>query len=355
MHWADVVRRVREQNGMKQEAFAYLLGVDQATVSRWECGKQAPGLTVRNKLMQMLTQFNLHQNVALHGGPQAGSVESIADSLLAMVYAKTPVGLCFVDADLRFVLVNERLAAINGLPVEAHVGRRLSEVLGDLGWQLEPLYQQVLDSGEPLIDMEVGGSVPGDIGPPRYWSVSYHPVFGSGLRPIGLSVAVIEITERKNAELALRAAQEAVNGSEARFRAVLNMSPIGFLLIKPLRDDGGRIVDFEYSFANTAALNLIGGSIEELRLQTMLTRFPAHAGAGGLFERYVRVRETGQPHEIEFIYRADGVVGWFQNSAVRIDNEVAISFQDVTERRRALGCSLPDTPNGVTIIYDAAG
>jgi PAS domain S-box-containing protein len=43
------------------------------------------------------------------------------------LYATAPIGLCFLDRDLRFIRVNERLAQIDGLAAEAHVGRRLIE------------------------------------------------------------------------------------------------------------------------------------------------------------------------------------------------------------------------------------
>ncbi|WP_433985125.1 PAS domain-containing protein [Tunturiibacter empetritectus] len=45
------------------------------------------------------------------------------------MYDGVPVGLCFVDRNLRYVSVNKRLAGMHHLPVAAHLGRYISEVM----------------------------------------------------------------------------------------------------------------------------------------------------------------------------------------------------------------------------------
>ena len=42
-------------------------------------------------------------------------------SEIEQVYQYSPVGLVLMDMDYRFVRINERMAEINGLPVEAHI------------------------------------------------------------------------------------------------------------------------------------------------------------------------------------------------------------------------------------------
>ncbi|MDP6833086.1 MAG: S24 family peptidase [Alphaproteobacteria bacterium] len=41
-NWADIVRRLRRERRQTQAQFAAALGTTQATVSRWEAGRQAP-------------------------------------------------------------------------------------------------------------------------------------------------------------------------------------------------------------------------------------------------------------------------------------------------------------------------
>lgn len=46
---------------------------------------------------------------------------------LQTIYASVPVGLAFVDKDLRFASINEALAELNGPSVDEHIGRTLGE------------------------------------------------------------------------------------------------------------------------------------------------------------------------------------------------------------------------------------
>src|SRR4051794_35390439 len=81
-------------------------------------------------------------------------------ALLDALFADAPVGLAFWDAELRFRRINAELAAMNGVPVEAHLGRRPGEVLPAIGPRLEELFQRVLDTGEPQHDVDVIGEAP---------------------------------------------------------------------------------------------------------------------------------------------------------------------------------------------------
>ena len=52
-------------------------------------------------------------------------------------YDDAPLGLCYFDADLRWVHINEWLAAVNGPPVSDHLGRTIGELLPDLAQAVE--------------------------------------------------------------------------------------------------------------------------------------------------------------------------------------------------------------------------
>ena len=124
---------------------------------------------------------------------------------LQTIYASVPVGLAFVDKNLRFVSINETLAEFNGLPVDEHVGRTLGEVLpAELAEKIEPIYRRVIEMGEPVTDQELRDdkySLPGVM---RDWLVSYHPVKDTEGEVLGVTALVQEITERNRAEEAQR-------------------------------------------------------------------------------------------------------------------------------------------------------
>ncbi|MEZ5219515.1 MAG: SpoIIE family protein phosphatase [Ilumatobacteraceae bacterium] len=97
-----------------------------------------------------------------------------SEALLAEVLARAPIGFALVDHELRFELVNETLAQINGVSVEDHLGRTIREVLPDVADAVEPLLRSVLDTGEPVTGMEIAGATPAQPGIERIWSANYY-------------------------------------------------------------------------------------------------------------------------------------------------------------------------------------
>jgi PAS domain S-box-containing protein len=119
---------------------------------------------------------------------------------LSTVYQTTPIGLAFVDTQLRYVRVNDRLAEFNGPPADAHIGRTVREVLPNLADAIEPHYLRVLATGRPVLNVEVHR--PSASGPAceRSWLVSRYPVKDYQGAVIGVTTVVQEVTDRKRAE-----------------------------------------------------------------------------------------------------------------------------------------------------------
>lgn len=74
------------------------------------------------------------------------------ETFLKHVYRTAPIGLCLFDTELRYRHINEWLASINGLSVEAHLGRTISEVIPDVSAGVESLLRRVMETGEPVLD-----------------------------------------------------------------------------------------------------------------------------------------------------------------------------------------------------------
>jgi PAS domain S-box-containing protein len=114
------------------------------------------------------------------------------------IYATAPVGLCFVDTDLRYRSINERLAEINGKSVEEHIGRTLREIMPEIADRVEPYYRRVIETGEPVLDVELSATVRS--GELHHFIVRYSPVKTSEGLVLGVNVVLIEMTQRKQAE-----------------------------------------------------------------------------------------------------------------------------------------------------------
>ncbi|MFL5352607.1 ATP-binding protein [Archangium sp.] len=124
-------------------------------------------------------------------------------ALLDTLVATAPVGMAFLDTSLRYVRVNQVLADMNGLPVEAHLGRALPEVLPAVAPTLEPILRRVL-AGESLLGQEMSGPHPVRRGEEGHWLISYYPVRDGEGRVFMAGAVVVDISERKHAEEELR-------------------------------------------------------------------------------------------------------------------------------------------------------
>ncbi|WP_164019923.1 ATP-binding protein [Pyxidicoccus trucidator] len=121
---------------------------------------------------------------------------------LAELMSTVPLGMAIIDPELRYVEVSEAMAAMNGLPREAHLGRPMAEVLrGDpAGADVLRRVRRVLETGEPLEGVEIihrdhGGGVERT----RVYRASYHPVRRDGV-VVAASIYVEDMTERRRVE-----------------------------------------------------------------------------------------------------------------------------------------------------------
>jgi PAS domain S-box-containing protein len=132
---------------------------------------------------------------------QQTTIQTLA--VLEALQQHAPVGIAFLDGDCRFQRVNDELAAINGLSSAGHVGRAMASVIPGLSEQLAPLCRRARE-GEVISKVEVTGETPASPGETRHFNVSVYPVRGAVGEVIGTGLVVVEITERRRAEAALR-------------------------------------------------------------------------------------------------------------------------------------------------------
>lgn len=122
-----------------------------------------------------------------------------AFTLLESIQLTAPVGLAFVDRDLRVVHVNEMLAAVNGVSPEKLIGRTVADAVPHFWPQIEGIYRTVLKTNEPIINVELTGETAEEPGRLRSWLASYYPVRLNG-ELLGIGIVVVDITQRREAE-----------------------------------------------------------------------------------------------------------------------------------------------------------
>jgi diguanylate cyclase (GGDEF)-like protein/PAS domain S-box-containing protein len=122
---------------------------------------------------------------------------------LARLYDIAPIGLCYLDADLRFRYINQWLANVNGISVAAHYGKTIDELLKDVAIGIGPQLREVLETGVPVIDGEVEVEAQSGSGETLCYRHSFHPDKDGEGKVVGVSVIVQDITAKKKAERAL--------------------------------------------------------------------------------------------------------------------------------------------------------
>src|SRR5262245_38058387 len=116
------------------------------------------------------------------------------------IYATAPVGLCFVDTEQRFLSINKRLAEINGKTVEEHLGRTIREILPGLADLIEQRYRRVIETGEPILNIEMSAETAAQPGVVRHFLLSYYPIKDNDGQVLGVNGVVVEITQRRKFE-----------------------------------------------------------------------------------------------------------------------------------------------------------
>ncbi|WP_028102461.1 PAS domain-containing protein [Pseudoduganella violaceinigra] len=252
-----------------------------------------------------------------------------SNALLETIYATAPVGLSFVDTRLRILMINDYLAALNGLPVNEHIGRRFDEVINDrdLVAQVSQAYRSVLDTGQAVPIAELTGVPASRPGRTSHFIAGYYPVFGADGVMVGITAMLMDITQQKDTEAALRQ-------SKALFKSVLENMP-AMVFVKDAQQ-------LRFELLNRQGELLLGRPREDLLGKSDRDLFPPEQAAA-FQEADRKVLASGQVLEIaeETLRGAGGETRYLttRKVALRDENGTATHLLgialDITDRKRA--------------------
>jgi len=148
---------------------------------------------------------------------------------------------------------------------------------------------------------------------------------------VGTSVIHRDLTAQKRAE-------QAVARDRDLLRATMDSLMDPHVLLEAVRDEAGQIVDFVYVDANPAACAYNGMDHRHLVGARLLDLQPGNIGSG-LFDRYVRVVESGEPLVLDDIVYAQELLGGqerhYDVRAARVGDGLSYTWRDVTDRHAA--------------------
>ncbi|PRQ09310.1 Blue-light-activated protein [Enhygromyxa salina] len=248
------------------------------------------------------------------------------DLVLEELFQRAPVGLALFDRELRYLRINPRMSSLNGVPMEATLGRRIRDVLPAVADGVELMVRSVFESGRAIERVEISGETPAEPGHRRNFVASYLPILLGGSTAVAVAVVAEEITARRDAEEALRA-------SETRHRYLYLRTPAMMHSI----DAEGRLVDVSDAWLERmmyARDEVIGRPSVEF-----LTEESREYASREVLPEYFR---TGIVENVPYQFvRKDGAVLDILLSAVaerdaegNFERSLAV-LVDITERKRA--------------------
>ena len=117
-------------------------------------------------------------------------------------YHKAQIGLCYLDTDLRYVEINDWLAAINGLTIAEHVGRTIGEILPSVAESVTSQLRQVIETGEPILKGLAFAETAAHPGAKRFYEHNYYAEKSADGTVLGVKCIVQDITQQRLVEVA---------------------------------------------------------------------------------------------------------------------------------------------------------
>lgn len=151
-----------------------------------------------------------------------------------------------------------------------------------------------------------------------------------------LEGTIQDITAQTLVENKLTIANDSLGKSENRFKIVQEISPDGFTILHPKRNEKGEIVDFIWIFENQAIATINGTDPNEIIGKSLLENFPSHQG-NSVFESYIQVANTGKTIVIDEVYVGEivSIHTWLRLAIVSMGDDIAILSQNITKRKFA--------------------
>lgn len=150
-------------------------------------------------------------------------------------------------------------------------------------------------------------------------------------KPVFCVAMVEDITQQQQL-------QSELTQSEDRFQASLGNILDCFGLYKPIRDDSGQIIDFVIDYINAAANRSHCFSQPVQSGQVIYSLLP-QPYQNELFDAYCQVMKTGQPLVKELLFYDDSTPQRLRQAfdirIVRFDDELAVTWRDITQRKQA--------------------
>ncbi|WP_051205339.1 PAS domain S-box protein [Salinimicrobium xinjiangense] len=144
-------------------------------------------------------------------------------------------------------------------------------------------------------------------------------------------VSETEMLKTSLEEVKIQAQQ--LKENRALLQSVFDASPNSIILYHTIYDHKGLPEDFEFMMVN--AFNHQVLQVPEDILGKRLSKLFPNTIPTGVFDRFKNTMKTGEPADFEVWYEGQGLKHWFHFRAVKLNNLLLATAEDITERKRA--------------------
>lgn len=225
-------------------------------------------------------------------------------------FKSTQIGKVFIDRN--FVIRKFTQAVTEQINlIDSDIGRSLSYISNNIN---DPfLYediQKVIQTGQ-MIEKEIQSTAG------KWFQLMIYPYIKQDKKNDGAIITFVDITKLK--------------GLNSLVSGVIDSSKNYIVALKALRARG-RIKDFEWILLNARARNLLSTPREEV-IGKPLSFCNCFVNEKNLPDQYKVVVETGETLHLEYFSEIEK--RWFDIVGVKMEDGVAVTFNDITEKKEA--------------------
>jgi PAS domain S-box-containing protein len=238
------------------------------------------------------------------------------------LYQHSPFGYVTVDTNCIIQEVNTKAEHLFGAPQEQITNCSLCDFIHQESQAaFNHFFQKILLSPAPqTVEVQVL-SCKG--------SLLYAQLEGNQLSfdsaPTQCRIAFVDVTERKTAHLG-------VSNKEALLSAIINSSLNAIQVLKAVRDQAGKLIDFDWVLLNRTAELFLDQTLGQLRKQRLSEVLPEMVHAG-YFHTLENVLQDNKPATFTAQLTIHQQTHWLNCVATKLEDGLVLTSEDVTQQR----------------------
>ncbi|MFH0975810.1 MAG: MEDS domain-containing protein [Spirochaetota bacterium] len=232
---------------------------------------------------------------------------------LQLVADFTPMVLTRLNRDMRYIFANQSCCRLLNRPLNEILGKSAPEIMGDQAFEsIRPYIDRVLLGETVVYEMEIPYRDAGK----RFMHVTYIPDKNSHGEVVGWFASVLDITDRKQTELAFRE-------SEAKLSRVLKSIQDDFYVLDR---------DWRFVFTSRSFTAKIGKEPKDFIGKNIWEMFPKHIGTA-LEENFRASMEKGEIRRFETGGKYTSA--WYSMSSFPSPEGITVLGRDISLRKKA--------------------